>query len=485
MTQSNKLIAARCVAIAVAAVCASLSAPVYANDSKALLDLMLKKGVITQKDYDEFLEATKDAAENKAFREQRIDQDVSKAVKYMQKNADAGSVMKNGLGVQSADGANTLQLTGRLHFDARQFQEGPYQDRMEVRRARFGVRGQIMKDFKYELVGDFGISSSSSSGSDMGMSNTFTGTDVAYVDYAAYQPAQLRIGRFKMPFSLEQLTSSNNIDTIERSLMGQVEGEFVPAKETGVMVFGSPQSGLTYAIAASRGRASSNATTSTADYIGRVTANIAELTGNKDYIAHLGYAHSNGEVANGTAITSGRTEAREESGFFSLASGSTLSGVSTRTRQGVEAAFGWQAFKLQAEYFNIAYDDAAAADRKVKGNYIQGVWNLTGETHNYSNTAGTFGGLKVKSPFTLSGGTGAWQLVIRRSELDGNDAGGTLATGKTRGASAWTYGVNWVLNENARVMLNYIKTDFDTAVINSGQSLLGQEAIVLRGQLAF
>ena len=45
-------------------------------------------------------------------------------------------------------------------------------------------RGQIAKDFKYELVGDFGASASSSAGSDTGMSNTFTGTDVAYVDYA-------------------------------------------------------------------------------------------------------------------------------------------------------------------------------------------------------------------------------------------------------------------------------------------------------------
>jgi phosphate-selective porin len=34
-----------------------------------------------------------------------------------------------------------------------------------------------------------------------------------------------------MPFSLEQLTSSNNIDFMERSVTNQTEGEFVPAKE--------------------------------------------------------------------------------------------------------------------------------------------------------------------------------------------------------------------------------------------------------------
>lgn len=481
MTQSKKLVAAKRVAIAVAAVCASLSAPVYANDSKALLDLMLKKGVITQKDYDEFVEATKDSEENKAFKEQRLDQDVSKAVKYIQKNADSGQVMKNGLGFQSADGNNSVALTGRVHFDTRQFSEGVYQDRMEVRRARLGVKGQIAKDFKYEIVGDFGISNSSSPIADAGMSNQLTGTDVAYMDYAGYQPIQVRIGRFKMPFSLEQLTSSNNIDTIERSLMGQVEGEFVPAKETGAMIFGSPVSGFTYALAASRGRGNSTAATTTADYIGRVTANIGELTGNKDYIAHLGLAYSDGEVRSGTAITSGRTEAREEDKFFT---GASTASLATRNRQGIEAALAYSAFKLQGEMFNVKYDDSAAADKEVKGNYIQAVWNLTGESHNYSNSSGTFGGLKVKSPFTMNGGTGAWQLVIRHSELDGSGAG-TISAGKTNGAKAWTYGVNWVLNENARVMLNYIKTDYNSAVTNPGQSLLGQEAIVLRGQLAF
>lgn len=483
------LLAAKRVAVAVATVCATLSAPAFASDDvKNLLDLMLKKGVITQQDYDQYMTNNADAAENKQFKEKRLDSDVAKANAYIQKNAEAGQVMKNGLGFQSADGANSVALTGRLHWDARQFAQGPYQDRMEVRRARFGIKGQIAKDFKYEWIGDFGVAASSSvssSGtSDSGMSNQLTGTDVAYVDYAGIKDIGFRVGRFKMPFSLEQLTSSNNIDTIERSLMGQVEGEFVPAKETGAMVFGSPVSGFTYALAASRGRGNADATTATGDVIGRVTANFAELMGKKDFVTHLGAAYSSGEVKNGTEIKSGRTEAREEDKFFEVTSGTRPSGVTTRTRQGLEMALAYDAFKLQGETFNVKYDDAGATDKEVKGNYVQAVWNITGEPHNYSNSAGTFGGLKVKSPFTMNGGTGAWQLVIRHSELDGSNAG-TIATGKTSGAKAWTYGINWVMNDNARIMLNYIKTDFNSAVTNAGQSLYGQDAIVLRGQLAF
>ncbi|MEO0313551.1 MAG: hypothetical protein RI928_7 [Pseudomonadota bacterium] len=477
------LMTAKRVAVAVAAVCATLAAPSYATDDvKNLLDLMLKKGVISQQDYDQFINENKDAAENRQFKEQRLDQDVAKANSYILKNAEAGQVMKNGLGFQSADGANSVALTGRLHWDARQFAQGHLQDRMEVRRFRFGVKGQIAKDFKYEWIGDFGSSSSSSSLADNGMSNTYTGTDVAYVDYAGFKDISFRVGRFKMPYSLEQLTSSNSIDTIERSLMGQVEGEFVPAKETGAMVYGSPTSGVTYALAASRGRANADANTATADYIGRLTANMAQLAGRTDMVAHLGLGYSSGEVKSGTTMVSGRTEAREDNAFFTT--NSALASTATRIRQGIEFALAYDAFKLQSETFNTKYDDSSATDKEIKGNYVQAVWNITGEPHNYSNTAGTFGGLKVKSPFTMNGGSGAWQLVLRRSELDGSNAG-AIKTGFTSGAKAWTYGINWVINENARVMLNYIKTEYNSALTTTGQTVTGQNAIVLRGQLAF
>ncbi|MFM2008401.1 MAG: hypothetical protein RIR02_351, partial [Pseudomonadota bacterium] len=255
----TRTMTAKRIAVAVAAVCATMSAPSFAagGDMKALMDLLLKKGVITQQEYDQNIQAAQDAAENQAFKEKRIDQDVAKANQFLLKNAEAGQVMKNGLGIQSADGAHSIALTGRVHFDARQYSQGIYQDRMEVRRARLGVKGQIAKDFKYEIIGDFGVSGSSSisansATTDSGMSNQLTGTDVAYFEYVGYKPVQVRVGRFKMPFSLEQLTSSNNIDTIERSLMGQVEGEFVPAKETGAMLYGSPISGFTWAAATSR-----------------------------------------------------------------------------------------------------------------------------------------------------------------------------------------------------------------------------------------
>ncbi|MCM0045592.1 MAG: OprO/OprP family phosphate-selective porin [Burkholderiaceae bacterium] len=483
MTQSNKLIAAKRVAIAVAAVCASLSAPVYANDSKALLDLMLKKGVITQKDYDEFVEATKDQAENKAFREQRIDQDVSKAVKFLQKNADAGQVMKSGIGIQSADGENTIQLSGRIHMDYRNYGHtlasgnttDPLQDALEVRRARLGVRGQFQKDWKYEIVGNYGMGSN-------GMSSGSTEIDVAYIDYAANPMASVRMGKFKMPFSLEQLTSSNNIDFMERSLVGQADTELIPGKETGVMLFGSPAPGAHYGLALSTGRGNNNAVNDKPDVIARGTVNAHKYFSNSDaMITHFGIAYSKGELS-GVTPASARTETRASSAFFQ--SSSALTGPVNRTRAGLEAAVAVDAFKVQGEFFDYDYEGANRTD-KLKGYYAQAVYNLTGEKHNYSNSSGTFGWIKPNQPFSLAkGGMGAWQVGLRFSKFDASDI--AVAAGKTNEADSTTVGLTWFVNDFTRFMLNYVTTDFNgQAVGSSGSRITKDRAVMLRAQVSF
>jgi phosphate-selective porin OprO/OprP len=120
--------------------------------------------------------------------------------------------------LESANGRNSIQLTGRIHLDYRQNNLDVYNtdyndrdsataaDNFELRRARLGVKGKFANDFKYEIVGN--------------LPGTAT-VDVAFVDFAKYQGAQLRLGKFKQPFNLEEQTSSNNIDFMERSYVNQ------------------------------------------------------------------------------------------------------------------------------------------------------------------------------------------------------------------------------------------------------------------------
>jgi len=476
------------IVVSVAAVCATLSLPAIASDDvKALLDLMLKKGVISQADYDQQMKVTQEAADNREFKEKRIDKDVAKANEFLLKNKDAGQVMKNGIGLQSADGANTIQLMGRLHMDYRGYDAGfasgttktdPLTDVLDIRRARLGVRGQLDKDFKYEIQGTYG--------GDNGMGDTATTLDIAFADYAANPAAMLRVGKFKMPFSLEQLTSSNNIDFMERSFASQNEGEYIPAKETGVMVFGSPLPGTYYGLAYSRGRANKSAIYDSPDLVGRVSANLAKAAmGRDDIVTHLGLGYSVGRVKSATSYASARDESRAYSGFFN-GTEATRAG-STRTRQAIEYAIAYGPYKAQGEFFEISYSDMTgtnAGTNAVKMNYNELLWNITGESHNYSNSAGTFGWIKPNTKFSSNGGLGAWQVGVRLSDFDGSDF--TTASGKTAKATSMTYGLNWYMNDNVRVMLNYVETKYDSSVlVATGTSLDKIKAIMLRSQIWF
>ena len=454
-----------------------LSQTAAADDHTDLLDLLLQKGVITKQEHDARVTTYQETLENKQFNNSRIDKDVRDSNNYRIAKANDGSVLENGLGFKSKDGANTIQLTGRLHTDYRAYSPDysvgqstdPYQNGIENRRARFGVRGQFQKDWKFLLLANFG--------NDVGASSTTSTIDEFWVNYAAEPQLQFTMGQFKMPFSLEQLTSSNNIDFMERSLIGQSEGEFIPAKETGFMVHGVPRAGLTWAVAASRGRGNKSATVDSNDIIGRVTVNFAELVQNKDVIAHLGAAYSTGTVKSGVVPASGRTEGRASSAFFT---GSALSGDTDRTRQGIEAAVAWKGLKIQGEQFNFKYDPAVGSSQEIKGNYVQAIYNLTGESHVYKN--GAFDWIKPNAAVG-KGGPGAWQVGVRASEFDASDI--AVAAGKTNRATSLTYGLTWFVNDNVRVMLNYVDTKFGAPVGVVGSRVNGEKVVMLRGQLSF
>jgi phosphate-selective porin OprO/OprP len=359
-----------------------------------------------------------------------------------------------------------------------------YQDKLDIRRARFGFEGKFMKDFDYKIFANFGAPATQG-----GMSSTDTELDEGYVGYKYSNGLKFRAGKFKMPFSLEQLTSSNNIDFMERSLGGQIEGELIPAKQVGAMVFGDVVDGATYAMALSQGSTSARKTSaySSPDFVGRLTANFSKLLDRKDEVSHVGLAYSSGEIAaiGSGSIEGARTEAREANKFFD--STAVADAGATRIRTGIEAAYASGPFKIQAENMKVKYDNVTSADVSYQARYVQAVWNITGESHNYSNSSGAFGWIKPNSTFSNKGGSGAWQVGLRYSKFDASHI--TAASGRTNGADAMTYGLTWFANENMRFMLNYVVTNFDDAVTvangGSGSAVTKQKAIMARAQVSF
>jgi phosphate-selective porin OprO/OprP len=137
---------------------------------------------------------------------------------------------------------------------------------------------------------------------------------------------------------------------------------------------------------------------------------------------------------------------------------------------GVEFGANWKSFYLQGEHFWFDVTrraPTALANPGFAGYYLQGSWMVSGERRRYNPLTGSFQNPRPLIPFSSAGGFGAWELAARYSRMNLNaDAGltGTAALpGSVRGGdqSIITLGVNWYLNPNFKVMMNYLLIEVD------------------------
>lgn len=537
------------------------------EDAKAILEVLLKKGVISQKDYDKTLEEWNSKPLESVPPVQFVQdalgvhaKEVQKAVEYTKKDEKNGSVQPSGFGWVSADGENSIKLTGLVHFDVRNINNGlttsedkdsaSGADNFEVRRARIGINGTLYKNIDFEVLTNLVGSSSNL-------------VHRAYINYNYNKQAQVRVGRFKQPFSLEEQTSANAIDFMERSYGNQM----VAAQRNGAMVFGEPTTGLTYAVSAYQDGFNELSNTNHIGTlgIGRVTANLAELRGGStDTVIHLGAAVDRGkyEVVPTTSSDTGvaastitratvlsfRTENRGMANAYraqiagdTVTAGYGIAGNNAanvnKNLQGLELALATGPFKFQSEYFNSTFGassknycvDATTGctagslystnfDIKAKAAYYEFFYNLTGESWANSYKSGAFTTVKPKANFSSGsgGGWGAWQLGVRYSTYDvtepttftgRSNVAGAVSTGSTKvnSISGWTsrgensekaqtltLGLNWILNPNSRILMNYSETYFDrpvTYLTTTTPATLGstgsEKVLSLRTQLNF
>ena len=390
--------------------------------------------------------------------------------------------------LESANGNNSISLTGRMHLDYRQNNLDVYStdlndrdsataaDNIELRRARLGVKGKFAKDFNYEIVGN--------------LPGTAT-VDVAFVDYAKYPEAKLRLGRFKQPFNLEELTSSNNIDFMERSYVNQL----APAKKNGAMFFGEPKTGFTYALSTySMNDSEQDSKNDKMNFAGRTTLNLGELWGNKTMVAHIGLAGFNAEYnvtpqtssssSGGTtsyaSILSFRTPGRGLSNIFNAQingqsyANEAQSANSNSTSQvkssavGLEGAFAINNIKVQGEYARAGIEgqhlngtssntgrQGEKLDMNVNVFYGELMYLATGEKYADSYKGGAFGSIKPINNFDLDKNQwGAWEFGLRAEKFTVDDmswdggSNGTTAS-RIRGSSSCTGGTGGSSNSGA------------------------------------
>ena len=425
--------------------------------------------------------------------------------------------------LESANGRNSISLTGRMHLDARwndAYEDGRGNDRdtaslsdqFELRRARLGVKGKFANDFKYEVVGN--------------LPGTAT-IDVAFLDWAKLDAFQLRMGKFKQPFGLEQLTSSNNIGLMERSYVDQT----VPGKKLGLQVMGSPKAGFTYALSTYQNRDTELdiAGGDRASGAARGTINFAEIMGNKESIMHVGMAVSEDSYTIGTSsssqtnttisanatqrgtISSFRTPGRGMNNIFrgqvngmqcqvatnnaGVQCASEFSATVRQQAYGLEGIYASGPFKLVGEYsksdyrgngLDITFTNGGSNEVSydTKTYYVEAGWFITGEKYASSYKNGTFSSFKPSNEFDLDKGNwGAVEALFRfegyevddvkitqegaasssGGRVQGSLSGTATNGGVTSGAKTYTGGIRWILNPNVVVKGNYSYTKFDNA----------------------
>jgi len=428
----------------------------------------------------------------------------------------------NRFGIESADGQNSIYLTGRLHFDMGDYLDyhpdskfASVQDLnsgVNARRARLGVTGKFAGDWAYTLIYDFGGSTDEGPG---GGGVTSGGIQTALITYNGFNkgpfPLAFDVGYLDTPFTLDESTSSNDLMFAERASIQTVASNIfandfrsavgVRSNDdrywAGVYATG-PQSGATHGVGEQFGA------------FGRATYQILQDT---NYSLHLG-----GDVGGllkppsvsgiRTITLSDRPEDRvDPTTILSTgALGTVANPVTGAAVYGAELAGGYDSLFAQAEYYHIDVDRAGLATNGFDGAYVEASWTFTGEHRKYIPATGAYSAIIPDHPFapwSNDYGLGAFELAGRFSTINLNDdfaSGGAPPKGSNAVGggrqNVFQAGLNWYPNTNMRFMLDYLHGTIDKAFSTAagggvtGTPLGAQvggnfDALILRSQFAF
>ena len=429
-----------------------------ADSTSDIVDALVGKGVLTEEEGKLITKGHESAK--------------SKAAKVVDKNG--------ALSLSSADGKSSIAVSGRIQLDARSYDNdiassGNTQG-FDIRRAYLGVSGTMGKYYDYKIVANFADDDKTNT-SGTGLVKKSNQLDEAFFGINFWKEASFRFGQQKMPFSLEEQTSSRFIDFQERSLLNKM----IPGKEMGVQVHGVFTNGLFYGAALSSGEGKSNIEASTGegvDFIGRVGINFAEAMGNKDDVYHLAVA---GSAANGMQSNGHETAFNSESRGFDNKTSTRWR--AERDRLGLEGSVALGPLKLQSEWIrNDFKNDTGKAD--MDGYYVSANYMITGEKYASSYKAGKYDRMTPKKDFKPDGdGMGAWEVGARFTSADGKDLyrlnSGAMST--YYAADSTTIGLKWIPTPYTRILLNYVGTEWETYA----GAKVDERALTLRTQMDF
>jgi phosphate-selective porin OprO/OprP len=350
----------------------------------------------------------------------------------------------------------TAEFTGRVQTDFRGFSPDIDADEglFELRRLRVGIQGRVFDDFEFEVEA----------------APNETGDDTywrdVYLNYRGLRDAQLQVGRFKIPFGREQLTSAARLDFINRS---RISNELAPARDTGAVLHGRFfQDGLGYDAGYFLGDGDNawvdGERRGKAVWAGRVIGAPLRLLPLPGAVqsAEFGFAAVRSSVAEGEYSLRGRSVGRET--FFPRV---FVKGA--RLRLGVDGEWRAGPVSLKGEFMHARTERLGQAITGgdlppliARGWYAAGTWLLTGERKASR--------VEPASPFLIEG-IGAVEIAARYEQIrffSATSAGVPLrnpraSSVRRQSDRVWTYGVNWYLNRWGKIQANAVHETIEDA----------------------
>jgi len=321
-------------------------------------------------------------------------------------------------------------------------------DLFRLRRARVNLTGDFAEQFDFKVEGDFG------QGDGLNSNRTaFSGTDI-WLNWHQFPAAQIKVGQWKAPFGLDQLTPDTSLYTIERTLP---TGAITPDRQIGAQLWGKPLTNiwpeqkdlLTYYAGIFNGNGKNTTVNDNNNfmYVGRLESTLFQDVFGKGSFLKLGGDVLNSRDDKGVNISQSGNLLVNADGSLSPF---TLPGADERTAWSVDAWLKVGPFDLIGEYLQ----------EKVNGRTVNGVppgfANFT--TDGFYVTGGYF-----LIPKKL-------QAVVQWQDLNPGQKGDD-------GLYSILGGLNYYIHgDDLKLMVNYLHTwsDFRQANPEFGQDQFDQ-----------
>lgn len=336
-----------------------------------------------------------------------------------------------------------VDFTAKLQGDVRESSlSGDADDQVDFTRRRIGVKGSWGSRVSFEV--------------DREIASKRPWRD-AYVDVRLAGPLQVRAGQFKMPFSLEALTSTTDLDVVYR---GRAADALAPGRSIGASVHGRTAHrlvGYEVGLFARDGEVARFGSNPGAGRTAAARVTVRTPTRKRSLSRiEVGVGSTVGDVPEGRHALRGRLTSGDV--FFSHV---YVNG--RRSRLGVDVDWRPGPFDVRAEWLRVLDERTGQGllgetlpDLQADGWHVTGVWRMDqtfGRSRSLLNWRSTELTTRVE------------RLTFGSVSAEPGERHPRAAHVMAIGERAWTFGVNWSPTPWTRLQVNAIRERPDAAAM--------------------